>query len=201
MTKRELPSDVYEDSGCRLPIPDRSAMDALGQKLFDDFASPRGGSLVGLWGPGGIRLHSPKLSRYSREVLRYFRDEAPMSPHDRELAILITAREHDNQFEWAAHEPEGRRHGVTPEAIDAIKHRGSLEGLSDSDAAIIRLGRELFGQRRVSQETFAKALEIFGRQGLVDIVSLMGLYAATAALLTAFDIQLHPGQEPQLPMP
>lgn len=201
MTERKMPSDVYEESGCRLPVPDRSTMSELGQKLFDDFASPKGGSLVGLWGPGGIRLHSPELSLRSREVLSYFRNEATMNPHDREVAILITAREHDNQFEWAAHEPEAVRQGVSPETIDVIKHRKSLDGLSDTDAAIIQLGRELFGQRRVSQETFAKAHGIFGNQGLVDIVSLMGLYVATATLLTAFDIQLHPGQDPLLPMP
>jgi hypothetical protein len=29
----------------------------------------------------------------------------------------------------------------------------------------------------------------------------MGNYAGTAALLTALDMQLHPGQKPLLPMP
>jgi len=36
---------------------------------------------------------------------------------------------------------------------------------------------------------------------LVDIVSLMGQYAATAVLLTSFDIQLHDGEENILPLP
>jgi 4-carboxymuconolactone decarboxylase len=50
----------------------------------------------------------------------------------------------------------------------------------------------------VSPRTFARALERFGRRTLVDLVALMGNYAATAALLTAFDMQLDPGQEPGL---
>jgi hypothetical protein len=33
---------------------------------------------------------------------------------------------------------------------------------------------------------------------LVDLVALMGNYASTAALLTAFDMQLNPGQSPPL---
>ena len=41
----------------------------------------------------------------------------------------------------------------------------------------------------------------FGRRALIDLVALMGNYAATAALLTAFDMQLDPGTEPGLPMP
>jgi 4-carboxymuconolactone decarboxylase len=51
----------------------------------------------------------------------------------------------------------------------------------------------------VSSETFARALKQFDQRGLVDLVALMGNYAATAALLTAFDMQLDPGQEPGLP--
>jgi 4-carboxymuconolactone decarboxylase len=47
--------------------------------------------------------------------------------------------------------------------------------------------------------TYAGALAEFGRRKLVDLVALMGNYAATAALLTAFDMQLDPGAEPGLP--
>jgi hypothetical protein len=41
-------------------------------------------------------------------------------------------------------------------------------------------------------------LRQFVRRALVDLVALMGNYAATAVLLTAFDMQLDPGQPPPL---
>lgn len=66
---------------------------------------------------------------------------------------------------------------------------------------MIGFGRELFERRRVEPATFARALALLGRQGLVDLVSLMGVYAATAALLTAFDVQLRPGETAHLPVP
>ena len=47
--------------------------------------------------------------------------------------------------------------------------------------------------------TFARCLALFGRKKLVDLVALMGNYASTAALLTAFDMRLDPGIEPPLP--
>jgi 4-carboxymuconolactone decarboxylase len=34
---------------------------------------------------------------------------------------------------------------------------------------------------------------------LIDLVSVMGNYAATAALLCAFDMQVHEGDAPLLP--
>jgi 4-carboxymuconolactone decarboxylase len=150
-------------------------------------------------GPGGIQLHSPELSRRSRPVNHYLRFEAGLGGRVRELAILVTAREHDSQFEWAAHEAEARREGVSAELIETIRYRRSLDGIDQADAVVIALGREIFGARKVTPEIFARALRQFGRRRLVDLVALMGTYAATAALLTAFDMQLDPATEPGLP--
>ena len=83
--------------------------------------------------------------------------------------------------------------------IDAVRVRGSLVGLNGEQAALVQLGREIFGEKRVTPETFARALSAFGRQGLVNVVSLMGYYASTAALLKTFDMQLPPGVKPPLP--
>jgi len=195
------PADVDPDSGCRLPLPRRDELDADGQAVYDRLADPAGGSLRGLRGPGGIHLHSPGLSRHSRPLNHYLRNEAGFSGRVRELAILTTARCLDSQFEWAAHEPEALRQGIAPAVIDAIRFRRSTAGLDPADAVVIDLGREIFETRKVEPATFARALQQFGRTSLVDLVALMGNYAATAALLTAFDMQLDPGQEPGLPVP
>ena len=117
----------------------------------------------------------------------------------RELAILATARELDSQFEWAAHEAEALREGVPADLIETIRHRRPLDAIDPDDAAVIELAREIFTARKVGSATFARALALFGRKKLVELVALMGNYAATAALLTAFDMQLDPGQKPPLP--
>jgi 4-carboxymuconolactone decarboxylase len=52
----------------------------------------------------------------------------------------------------------------------------------------------------VAAATFARSLRQFGHRALVDLVALMGNYAATAAVLTAFDMHLDPGQAPPLPL-
>jgi 4-carboxymuconolactone decarboxylase len=87
------------------------------------------------------------------------------------------------------------REGVPKEAVEAIKHHRSTAGLDAADAVVIDLGREIFAARSVSPETYARALAQFGPGKLVDLVALMGNYASTAALLTAFAMQLDPGQQ------
>jgi 4-carboxymuconolactone decarboxylase len=104
----------------------------------------------------------------------------------------------NSQSEWAAHEPEALSEGISRAIIEIIKHRKDTKGLDDADAIVIELGHEIFGARKVVPATFARSLRQFGRCALVDLVALMGNYAGTAALLTAFDMQLDPGQPPPL---
>jgi 4-carboxymuconolactone decarboxylase len=177
------PEDIDPQSGCRLPLPRREDLDGAGQRIYDSLADPEGGTLRGLRGPGGILLHSPDLSRYARPLNRYLRHEAGLGGRVRELAILTTARELDSQFEWAAHEPEAHREGISREIIEIIKHRLDTSGLVEADAIVIDLGREIFGTRKVLSATFARELQRFGRRALVDLVALMGNYAGTARCL------------------
>jgi len=167
-----MPSDIYPDSGCRLPLPRREDMDEAGRAMFDRHSDPKGGTLAGLRGPGGLRMHSPKLAELENALNRYLRYGAGFSGAVRELAILVTAREMDSAFEWAAHETQALKDGVPQAAVDIVKHRRPVEGLTDTEAAIIRLGREMLGARKVSAGTFAAARKIFGDRGLIDLVSL-----------------------------
>jgi 4-carboxymuconolactone decarboxylase len=195
-----MPSDIDPQSGFRLPLPKREDLDEAGKRHYDRASAP-GASIVGLRGPSGIQLYSPKTAEHVRALNRYLRYEAGFTPRVREIAILTTAREMDSQFEWCAHEPEALKEGVEPAIIDVIKHRKFTAGLGETDAAVIELGRQLFRDHKVTAETFAKVKALFGPHKLVELVMLMGNYAGTAALLAAVDMQLRPGQEPLLPIP
>ncbi len=200
MTESKFPPDVYDDSGFRLPLPKREELEEEAKEIFDHFMDPDGGTYVGIRGPGGIRLHSPKLSKLTQEINYYLRHESGISKRVRELVILATARELNHQFEWTAHEPAALKVGISQEIVDLIKFRKPTDDLEETDAVAIRLGRQLIGDRKLTSDTFASAHQIFGTRMLIDIVSVIGSYAATGALLTAFDIQLHPGKEPLLPV-
>src|SRR5262245_3236052 len=195
-----MSSDIDPQSGFRLPLPKREDLDEAGKAHYDRATAP-GASIAGLQGPTGIGLYSPKASAHARALNRYLRFEAGFAPRVREIAILTTAREMDSQFEWSAHEPEALKEGVEPRVIDVIKHRSTTAGLDETDATVIELGRQIFRDHKVTPETFANAKALFGPNKLVELVMLMGNYAGTAALLTAVDMQLHPGQKPLLPIP
>ena len=199
---KEIPKDVDPNSGFRLPLVKREDLDEYGKKVFDKMLGPGGNTLVGQRGPTGIRLHSPKLAELEYEVSQYLRYKSGLSGPVRELAILITAREMDSPFEWAAHEPQGLKEGLPQSTVDVVKYRKGVEGLPETEAVIIQLGRQIFGKKKVDSDTFALALKIFGPEHLVNLVNLMGYYSSTAAVLAAFDMQLDAQQKQYvLPMP
>jgi 4-carboxymuconolactone decarboxylase len=199
MTNGTFADDIFDDSGCRLPLVDRDGLEGARAEIYDAHVTPGGSSVAGLWGPGGVKLHSPRVSELTQALTRYLRYEAGYSGIVREVAILVTARECESQFEWTAHEPLALKEGVSQEVIDAIKYRKDITVLPETEATIIQMGREMFADHRVTPETFARALKIFDRGQLVDLVSLMANYAGTAAFLATFDMQLPPGKDPLLP--
>ena len=198
------PADIDPESGNRLPLPKREDMNPADQKIFDEVM---GRQQTGLSSREKerpqVRMHSPGLSKGLNEAHHYLKYDAGIGDRLMTVAVLTTARELTNQFEWTQWEEHARTakdsRYVEPNVIDAIKFCKPVTDLNPKDAAVIALGRELFGARKVSSETFAKVLQLFGRRGTVDLEELMGLYAATAYELIAFDQQLHAGQKPLLP--
>ncbi len=177
------PDDIHPDSRSRLPLrpgPYRTSVSAL----YGRMASPGG------LGPGQIRAYGE-----GRQTL-----EARVGERLMMLAILVTARAHDSQYDWTVNEPKALEAGLEPEVIDVIRHRGPLDGLDEKDAALVAFARELFADYNVRAETYARAASAFGERDLVDIVGLMGAHAADAAVLAAFDQQLPEGVEPLLPL-
>jgi 4-carboxymuconolactone decarboxylase len=187
-----LPPDIDPESRNRLPLPRRENMDEDGRRVFDEFAH-HVRSLVGLQGPTGIRLHDHRLTQFSQPLNQYLRFDAGLDDRLREIAILATAREFDQPFEWCAHESEAKKLGIAPELIDAIRYRKAVDGFAEADALMITLVREALVDHRVKPETFAHARRLLGEKALLNYVSLIGNYASTAVLLTVFDQQLPEG--------
>jgi len=200
-TMTTLPKDIYPESRSRLPLPKRETLDEQGKRVYDSVLDPKRPTLAGFQGPAGIWLHSPRVGEPIREVNRILRTEVPLEPRLRELAILVTAREADSQFEWTAHEPVALKEGLDPKILDAVKFRRVVSGAPEKEAAIIAFGRELFRDRKVRSETYAEMVRLFGQTAVVNLTALMANYAFTAVMLTAFDQQLHEGRKPLLPFP
>jgi 4-carboxymuconolactone decarboxylase len=199
-TTEQLPSDIDPVTRNRLPPINPEELDDYRKQLIAKVAA-EGRVVTEAGGPSSIRVYSIHVFEPMDAVNYYLRKDAGFEPRIVELAILVAARAMDSRYEWNSHEKAALKAGLSQEIVDVVKFRKPIAGMNEKDAAIVQLGREALSDRKVSSETFARALKIFGRQGLVNLVSLMADYCATAMLLTTFDQHLPAGQPSTLPVP
>lgn len=196
----KVPSDIDPASGSRLPVRKREDMKPEDQEIYDRFLGDDATSLAGIRGPKNLRLYSPQAGFHLSRSNRILRFESGLDPAVRELVILIVAREMDSQFEWTMHENVALEEGLSPETIEVIKYNKNVEGLQARDALLIRFGRELMRETKLSSRTFQEVLQVFGAEDLVTMTQLMGGYASTAFLLRLVDQQISADREPLLPI-
>src|SRR5258705_3371304 len=188
-----LPKDIYPETGNRFPSVKRGALNEAGKKIYD--------ARVDAFGPGSIRLYSQPVADSMTEVNDYLRRKSGLEPRLVELAILVTAREMDCEYVWTAHESAAQKAGLQQAIIDTVKFRRPLTMLGEKETVIVQLGRDSIGKHKVGSDTFARAVKLFGNQCVVNIVSLMGDYAATTMLLNVADQHVRPKDKSLLPIP
>jgi 4-carboxymuconolactone decarboxylase len=185
-----LPTDIHPVTLSRLPPVSPEDLDEEGRRLLAERPNFTPGP-----GPTHITIYAPR----ERNLGIPSGEGSPVGSRYFQLAVLITAREIDQQYEWSSHEPAGRRQGLEQSVIDVVKYYKDVAGLSDKDATLISFGRTLLREHRVSSELWAKMMSHFGRQATVQIMSIMGDYLRVGMMLNAVDQHLPPGREAMLP--
>ena len=181
-----LPSDINSDSRARLPYLQRKNLDEAGQKIYDVLPGRRpDGSLSG---PLAFAAYNPAVAKALFD-LHNAAVAGTLSPHVRELAILVACRETNYNLEWNAHEPSAVKAGVDSKVIDIVRRNDAIAGIDEQDATVIRFGRQLFTEKKVDSATFAKAVQFFGQRGVMDLVAVMNTYAVSGFYAIAVDEQ------------
>jgi 4-carboxymuconolactone decarboxylase len=194
-----LPADVHTDSLNRLPLIKREEMDAEGKRVYDLHAGGAG-KMVSPTGPSTISLFSPGVAEPLGRLNEYVRRKnSLLGDPVTELAILVAAREMDQNYVWSAHEPTALKVGVSQAAVDAVKFNKPISGLGEKETVVIGMARQLFHQHKLDSATFAKSIDLFGKQGTVELIAAMGDYIVNSMLLNAWDQHLPPERKPLLP--
>lgn len=190
LAQQALPPDINPVTLSRLPPVSADDLDEEGRAALAGRPNITAGP-----GPTHITVYSPR----GRNLGIPTGEGSPVGPRLFQLAVLITAREIDQQYEWSAHEPAGRRQGLEQSVIDVVKYDRDVTGLSDQDATLIRFGRAMLREHRVSSELWAAMVEQFGRQHTVDFMSIMGEYLKVGIMLNAVNQQQPPERPALLP--
>ena len=190
-----LPADLDPVSRARLPYLQRKDADEKSLKLFDTFKSDDGM----LKGPLAFASYNPAVASALLDLHNAAVGQGTLDAHVRELAIMVACRETNYNLEWNGHEASAVKAGVDAKVIDIVRNNRAITGLDEKDALVIRFGRQLLHDGKMDSATFAKAVQLFGKRGTMDMVAVMSTYAVSGFFAIAVDEHMAPGT-PELPV-
>jgi 4-carboxymuconolactone decarboxylase len=138
---------------------------------------------VPLFGPFETMMHSPQVMSQARAMGDYLRYKSAIGNTLSELAILITAREWTQDYEWAVHYPTALKAGIRKEVADDIAVGRRPTGMSPDEETVFDFTSELLRNKQVSDATFERAKSRFRTKGIVDMTGIVGYYTFLAMQL------------------
>jgi 4-carboxymuconolactone decarboxylase len=180
----------------RIPLVTEATMTPEQRAVHDAMlAGPRKAAPIG---PLAIAMHRPELAQAMSGLGLVLRFNSSFEPRLREFTILFTGRYWDCQFEWASHEAEARKAGLSPASIEALRAGGTRFD-ADDEQTIHDYGIELLTKHFVSDATYQRAEAVFGVAGVVELTALIGYYGLVALTLNAAEFEIPSGMTPPLP--
>ena len=134
-------------------------------------------------GPFNVWLRSPGIGDCVQRLGEEIRFRSSLPAKLNEMAIIITARVWTSQYEWYAHCKLALDAGLEPAVAQAIAENRRPEKMDEDEAVVYDFSIELHEKKRVSDALYARAVERFGEQGVVDLISVNGFYTLVSMTL------------------
>lgn len=158
-----------------LEIPEDN-LTAEQKKVFDDLVAGRGRLLT----PYKIWIHSPELAAAMETIGTFLNKKGALTEREVELTIVIIATQWQGDYVQAAHVKRCLELGYPQAAMDAIM-AGSTPDLPDErEKAVFDLCQIAMAPGGGSDEIYDRAAETLGRDGLAEVLALLGYYSAVA---------------------
>lgn len=171
----------YSPSGPdRMPaIPDENLTEEQ-RKVAAELASGPRGRVAGPFVP---MLRSPEFMRRTQKLGEYLRFSSAIPPRLSEFTILIVAQHWRNPLEWGVHHPIALKAGLKPETAQSLAEGRRPESMAADETILYDFCHELLQNKAVSDATYARAVEAFQENGVVDLVGIVGYYGILAMLM------------------
>ena len=181
-----LAGSAFALTGARMPEMTLDQMTPAQRSIAEAIMNgPRGR----MSGPFNTWLRSPVLADRLQKVGEYVRFNTSLDKRVNEMAILMTAQAWGAQYEWYAHAPLAIKAGLAPEVVKAIGAGRKPENMKDDEAIVWEFSTQLRRDHGVDDAIYARALEKFGEQGIVDLIAVNGYYDVVSMTLNVAHVR------------
>ena len=163
-------------------VPDQLSPEQ--RTVHDMIVSTRQGGEIR--GPFAIWIRNAGLAAAANQMGNAVRLNGKLDAKLFELVILVVARHWSAQYEWFAHAKDAARVGLDAQIVEAIRTHRVPPFTSPQECVVYEMTRELIDTRELSDATYARALDMFGFDLVMEVVTVAGFYTLVAMMLNAF---------------
>jgi 4-carboxymuconolactone decarboxylase len=165
------------------------------RKVVDGILGRRGGRIPG---PFRFSLHCPAVTEAWHPLGEVLRLKSGFPLRLSELTILMAARHMDCDYVFNSHAPIAIENGIAPSVAEALA-AGKRPAFSKPDEETIHdYCRELAVNHKVSDKSYARAKDLFGVPGVVELTALFGYYTMVAMTILAHEMPVPEGAKYRL---
>lgn len=155
---------------------------ALNDWLLEYLRPGRPADNATVGGPMAALLHSPKLARAVGQMVTVMFDDLSVPRTITELAILVTAKHWNCEYEQHIHQRLAVKFGLDSAVVAEIES-GTRPPLSADLNEVYDFTVSLLRDGDVSDEAFERVAGRWGLQGAVELITTVGFYTMLALIL------------------
>ena len=144
--------------------------------VLKDLVAGRGRLLT----PYKIWIHSPRLAAALETIGTFLNKKGSLTEREVELVICIIANHWKGEYVWTVHARTCVKLGIPQSVFDAI--RAGQEPVLDNERerTVYDLTRIAMEPGAGSDEVFSRAERVLGRNGIAEVLALLGYYSSVA---------------------
>ncbi|ANB77579.1 hypothetical protein AYM40_29360 [Paraburkholderia phytofirmans OLGA172] len=144
-------------------------------------------------GPWNAWLHEPEVGAAIWNTTKAMTRFAVIPDRVRQVAILVVGTRFDAGYELYAHGEVARKNGLSDQFISTLVSGNRPEGMTDEEGLAYDVAHVLSAGRRLPEETYRRAVSLFGQRGTNELIYLVGHYCFVSVTLNGFDIPVPQG--------
>jgi 4-carboxymuconolactone decarboxylase len=174
-------------------LPDTTAnLTGKAKEIYDDILARRtaqGAKVRGLYIP---LMNHPELAQHIERLGYFLKFEGKLPRDAYQFIVLSIARRTGVAFEWVDHVEHARAAGLSDALIDAIL-KSDRAAIPHPYSLILDTIDIVLEFKSIPENLQDEMLQLYGVQGLLEVVTLCGLYQMVGEITEAFDVPLPEG--------
>jgi 4-carboxymuconolactone decarboxylase len=155
-------------------------------RVFEELTAGRGRILT----PYKVWIHSPTVASGMEKIGTFLNKRGSLSAREVEIGILIIARHWQADYVLQAHIRTGKAVGLPDEAIAAICEGRDPKLTDPHERAVHDFARTLTSATKPSDAEFAEFERVLGRNGVAEVLVLIGYYTSVALAMKVHDVPI-----------